>query len=158
MSRDIPLTKGKVAIVDDEDYEWLSQWKWHCSHVYAVRRPYYGPNKKRRLIYMHRLILNTPDDMEVDHINLNGLDNRRCNIRNCTRSQNVENTSVRRDNNSGKKGVGWKKSNQKWIARINQNGKHIHIGCYDNLDEAADAYYKKSVELFGEFAYRGDRP
>jgi hypothetical protein len=107
---------------------------------------------------MHRLILNTPDDMEVDHINLNGLDNRRCNIRNCTRSQNVENTSVRRDNNSGKKGVGWKKSNQKWIARINQNGKHIHIGCYDNLDEAADAYYKKSVELFGEFAYRGDRP
>src|SRR4030066_2184242 len=111
--KEIKLTRGKVAIVDDEDYEWINQWKWHCNGQGYAERHCDIPGK-RTMIKMHRLILNTPNGMETDHINHNRLDNRKSNLRVRTRSQNAINTPIRSSNTSGKKGVDWKKNVGKW--------------------------------------------
>jgi len=97
--RTIKLTQGKFAIVDDCDFEWLNQWKWHYSAGYVVSKMG-GKN-----IYLHRFILQTPPKMDTDHINHNKLDNRRKNLRVATRSQNKQNTLISRANKSGFKGV-----------------------------------------------------
>jgi hypothetical protein len=151
--KEIKLTQDKVTIVDDSDYEWLSRHKWLCDNIGYAARDTYGEGKRKR-VFMHRVIMETPDDMETDHINRNKLDNRRVNLRTCTRSQNVANTGIRRDNTSGRKGVSWDKSENKWRATININNKYIQIGRYKNIDDASEAYNKKAIELFGEFAYR----
>jgi hypothetical protein len=150
MSKEIALTHEKVAIVDDDDYERLNQWKWSANELYALRYSRKGCNGET--IFMHKVILNSPDGMEVDHINRNGLDNRKCNLRICNHSQNEANKGLRRDNTSGVKGVYWNKRYSKWHARIRLNNGRIHIGYYDNIEDATDAYQSKSKELFGEFA------
>src|SRR4030065_939634 len=104
--KEIKLTKGKVAIVDDEDYDWLMQWKWRINSIgYAMRTV--KKNGKARKIFMHRVILNTPSDMCSDHANHNRLDNRRCNLRICTKQQNQANAPAPKNNRSGGKGVSW---------------------------------------------------
>ena len=157
MSKEIKLTQGKVAIVDDEDFEYLSHWKWHIIGEYAGRSSQRNVEGKRMAILMHRIILKPPDGMDTDHINHNKLDNRKCNLRICTRSQNVANGFTRSDNKTGIKGVHWHKGVNKWIAEICINGKNQHIGVYKNKDDAANAYTIKAKELFGEFAYSGER-
>jgi hypothetical protein len=149
--KEIKLTKDKFAIVDDEDYEWLNQWKWfsHKSE-YAVRN--IRKNGKRNMLFMHSVILNPPNGMFTDHINRNKLDNRRCNLRICTKSQNTINSRTRSDNKSGIKGVCWKKDNHKWVAQISHLGGSRHIGYYKNKQDAANAYASKAREIFGEFA------
>jgi hypothetical protein len=149
--RTIQLTKGKVAIVDDCDYEYLSQWKWLYSDGYAERK--IRINEKSKHIRMHQYILFAPDGMEVDHKNRSRLDNRRDNLRICTHSQNEANRSIFPNNISGKKGVSWDKVNKKWRAVIEYNYKYIHIGRYKDINDASEAYNRKAKELFGEFAY-----
>jgi hypothetical protein len=153
MSKEIILSQGKVALVDDEDYEWLNQWKWWFNSRGYAHRIIYENGKQKGHIYMHRLILNTPSDLDVDHINHDGLDNRRSNLRQCTRSQNLANQKMRKINTSGKKGVSWHKTNKKWSANIGFNHKLIHIGYFDNICDASIAYKNKAHELYGDFIY-----
>jgi hypothetical protein len=150
--KEIKLTQGKVAIVDDCDYEYLSQWKWRFNDGYAER--YIKANGKLKHSRMHRYILDAPVGMEVDHKNRNRLDNRRENLRACTRSQNEANRNIFPNNISGKKGVSWDKVNNKWRAVVCFHRKYIHVGRYKNIDDASEAYNKKAEELFGEFAYK----
>jgi hypothetical protein len=128
----IPLTQGKFAMVDDTDYEYLMQWKWCLSaRGYAVRKT------DSRIQTMHRLLL--PTSEVVDHINRNRLDNRRCNLRGVTYTENAWNASVRSDNSSGHPGVSWSKQKRKWRSRIKAYGKDIHLGFYDSQEQASAA-------------------
>jgi hypothetical protein len=149
--KSIKLTKGYETIVDDEDFEYLSQWKWFFAHGYAVRTQNIYPDKAYQ-VRMHRIILGTPEGMDSDHINRNRLDNRRCNLRVATRSQNVANTFVEKQNKSGFKGVSWKKSNNKWCVQIRVKNKVYHIGLFVDIKEAAKAYNEVAKREFGDFA------
>jgi len=150
--KEIQLTQGKVTIVDDDMYDYLNQWKWYYNGRYAQRQQWMG-NGKEKNIHMSRLIMNAPDDMQVDHINHDKLDNRRSNLRICTGSQNCANTRKHSTNISGIKGVSWDKINNKWVARMSYQRKYINLGRYTNLDDAAEAYANGAKKYFGEFAY-----
>lgn len=143
----IPLTQGKFAIVDDEDYPELSKYKWYIARGYAVR------GFKGKTIFMHKNILNTPNGFQTDHINHNGLDNKRCNLRICTASQNQQNRQHRPDGSSKYKGVWWDKVRKKWKSQIKHNNCMIYLGYFISEKEAAKMYDIKAIELFGEFAY-----
>ncbi len=150
--RYIPLTRGKFAIVDAADYERLSKYKWLANGdehrgFYAARRV------GSRLVLMHRVIMNPPEGMVVDHIDGNGLNNRRNNLRLCTQKQNSRNSAPSRRSSSRFKGVYFNKRTRKWIATIGYNGKTIHLGSFEDEVEAAKAYDRKARELFGQFAY-----
>ena len=150
----IKLTQGKFAIVDNEDYEWLNQWKWcYNSDGYTARGQWDPVTKKIITILMHRLIMNAKKGEEVDHANHNTLDNRKCNLRICTKFQNMQNSKLQKNRSSKYKGVCWHKDNKKWKAYITYEGKRIHLGYYDIEEEAARVYDKKAIELFGKFAY-----
>ena len=134
--KQIPLTRGKVALVDDDDFEYINKYKW-CVYIcngmpYAKR----GKNKKTEL--MHRVIMNPPSDMQIDHINGNGLDNRRINLRIVTSRQNQQNRHQIKSSNYP--GVYWNKNKQKWHATIKIKGAHKHILYTENECEAATAY------------------
>lgn len=144
----IPLTKGKVALVDDGDYDYLMQWKWCDTHGYAMRRSYEKGTRKRKTILMHRVIMNTPVGLEVDHKDFNGLNNQKYNLRNCTSD---ENRRYRRGKGVSKyMGVSLhtqvkvgKKSTyfyQKWIAYIRVGSKYIYLGVHEKEEDAARAY------------------
>jgi len=156
--KQIPLTQGKFAIVDDKDYDWLNQWKWHAAKhppggYYYARRQTSRKNKKRWLISMHRQIMNVLSGMQIDHINHNSLDNRRCNLRICNQSQNNQNRSKAKNEKSSQyKGVSQRSGKKKWRAHIQLNKEPLGIGSFDNEIEAARAYDNKAKELFGEFA------
>jgi hypothetical protein len=152
--RKIALTQNKFALVDDEDYLSLCKHKW-----YAAKYPcnYYAfgkiitKNNVRLNIRMHRFILKPPPGKQVDHINGNGLDNRRCNLRVCTNSENQQNRH-KVCSNSGFKGVSWDKNENKWRTKIGVKGKTIHIGYYDEKLDAAHAYDVAANSYFGVFA------
>jgi hypothetical protein len=150
MSKEINLTHGKVAIVDEDDYEKLNKYKWSANELYALR--FSRKEGGGKTIFMHKVILGSLAGMEVDHINRDGFDNRKCNLRICTHSQNEANKGLRRDNTSGERGIYWNKRYGKWHARIRLNNIRIHIGYYDDIKNASDAYQSKAKELFGEFA------
>ena len=146
----IGLTQGRQAIVDDEDYEWLSQWKWL---LFPMDRYYYAARFSRdTFILMHRLLLDIPTGKVCDHINHDGLDNRRCNIRICTIADNLRN-SKSRGGSSQYKGVYWSKQNKAWVAQIKYNYTMYYLGKYKDEDKAAIAYNTGALELFGEYAY-----
>ncbi len=156
--RKIPLTQGKFAIVDVEDYEQLSIYKWFAVKYgrcfYAARKGISKTTRRKtRSIPMHRQILNVPDDKVVDHINHNGLDNRKANLRIVTVLQNSWNARKQNGNLSSKyKGVSLTKRTRRWKAKISYKGKNIYLGCFDDEYSAAKAYDKKAAELFGEYA------
>ena len=146
----IALTKGKIAIVDAEDYELLKQYKWHsiCSDgsFYAYRC------RNKKSISMHRMLMNAPKGKVVDHIDGNGLNNRRSNLRICTVSENIRN-SRGRHKTSKYKGVHWNKRAGKWVSSITEKGKYEFLGHFDDEAEAAKIYDKRAKRLFGEYAY-----
>jgi hypothetical protein len=148
-SRLIPLTQGKFAIVDTDDYEWLSEHKWH---VVAPGKQYAGRKEGGRTIYMHREIMKPPPGKIVDHIDGNGFHNRRRNMRNCTNQQNMQNIIKAPRATSRYKGVHYDKRPRTWSAKICHNGKSIHLGTFPTDTEAARAYDRKARELFGDFA------
>jgi hypothetical protein len=151
----IPLKQGKYALVDDADYEWLKQYKWAAYK--GVRTYYAGRNEKDgtgkfRFINMHRAIMKTPKGLETDHIDGDGLNNQRSNLRVCTAAQNQHNRSPHKNCSSRYKGVSWKKSGKKWVVRIHCNYQSKHVGVFADEVEAARAYDKAAKEAFGEFA------
>lgn len=149
----VSLTRGYVALMDVDDAAFISQWSWSClalpsGHFRAVRRE----NGARRFFYMHREILGT-NAPEVDHINGWGLDNRRSNLRACSRRQNGRNQRPQRRRTSSKfKGVYFDAARDKWQAYINVDGKRHRLGRFDNAADAARAYDEKASELHGAFA------
>ncbi len=149
----IPLTKGKYAIVDDDDYEYLMQWKWHVSQqgtAYYAARSRYSP-EHTATISMHRFLMEAPSSKQVDHINHDGLDNQKKNLRLCSRNQNQQNRkSFTAGTTSKHKGVHLHRG--KWQVSIKKNGKGVCLGAYVEEDDAGRAYDKKARELFGEFA------
>ncbi|MCJ7458336.1 MAG: AP2 domain-containing protein [candidate division Zixibacteria bacterium] len=153
--KEILLTQGKVAIVDDEDFEELNKYKWdaHISwHTYYVERGVYDRETgKVKIIKMHRQIMGFPEGKEIDHINHNGMDNRKCNLRSCEHWQNKKNGLLYKTNTSGFRGVSWYKRSQKWRAYFYRESTQKTIGYFDNIIEAARAYDEKAKEL-GEFA------
>ena len=152
--KQIPLTQEKFTLVDDDMFDYLNQWKWCVKkdkHLfYAVRGP--ERNGINKQILMHRVIMTPPKDLEVDHRNSDGLDNKRQNLRICTHSQNQQNARKRSNCTSKHKGVCWHKSYKKWRANIMIKGRNIYLGCRESEIECAQLYDKKAIELFGEFA------
>lgn len=158
MSKKIPLSQGKFAIVDDEDYEYLNQWKWSIVsdsiNQYAIRRLSTSIDKKRRTIRMHRLVLDVIDKkLVVDHINGNTLDNRKSNLRVCTQLENNKNVNkIKSNNKTGYKGVLWHKRDRIYEAFIGLNGKRIYLGRFHDIIEAVKAYNEAALKYHGEFA------
>ena len=148
----IKLTKGLQAIVSDLDYSYLNKFKWCVSYsgktiAYAVRRV------NKRNVSMQNFLLNPAKNYIVDHINGDTLDNRRKNLRICNRRQNNQNRNVQKNKKNCKyKGVYWDQSNKKYKTFITSEGKDYWIGRFKSEKEAALAYNKKAVELFGKFA------
>lgn len=146
----IPLTQGQFAQVNDEDFEWLNQWKWTAdksySTFYAVRI------EEGKKVYMHRRIMNTPIGFECDHKDRNGLNNLRVNLRNTTHRQNLTNTSVRKGCSSKFKGVCFNLKRQVFQSYISAEGKHIYLGFSKDEITAARLYDIAAKKYFGEFA------
>lgn len=154
--RIIQITKGLITIVDEEDYEKLMQHSWfvHKSHhcCYAARLKH--GNKKDRIIQMHReiLCLSYHDGNIVDHINRDGLDNRKCNLRIVFPSLNRYNSRMMSINTSGYRGVSWHKQDRRWRANIGVKGKQIWCGQFTDRISAALAYDKAAIRYYGNDA------
>jgi hypothetical protein len=152
--KQIQLTHGRIALVDDQDYKELSRFRWFAKTEggisYAVRNSI--ADGQRRTIRMHTQIMNPPRGKVCDHINHNGLDNQRSNLRVCTHSENCKNQKKPRDAKTSQyKGVYFLKEVNKWRARIGDGGKY-NLGRFLDEIEAARAYDLKARELYGEFA------
>ena len=149
--KEIKLTQGKVALVDDDDFEALSQFKWYANKIgktfYVVRKS--KDDGKWKTIYMHNEIM---CGKGIDHMDGNGLNNQRSNLRFCTHQENMMNQRKQGNRSSIYKGVSFFKRDNNWEAYININRKRIRLGNFDSEVESAKAYNDKAIELFGEFA------
>lgn len=152
----IPLTKGKEALVDDQDYEYLMQWKWCINGGYAGRRA------RPHFYYMHKEIatkrLGFPSELKADHINGNPLDNRRGNLRPATQQMNGINAGLCSANSSGFKGVSLCNKTKTWAAYVHVRDQKHHLGYFDSKVDAAKAYNKAAKKHFGEFAWLNPIP
>jgi len=160
-ARLLPLSQNKFTIVDPDDYPRLNQYKWCVSKTthtnYAMRRTkgkrVNGRRVGRKVIMMHRFILAAPKNLVVDHINHNGLDNRKLNLLLCTRAENCRNRRPFSLKGSRYKGVSWDKKRKLFLASIRCKGKYYNLGRFKSEIKAARAYDKKAKELFGQYAY-----
>lgn len=157
--KEIQLSKGYVALVDDEDYErCMEGTKWyanveHCAdgsiwNVYAMRTIPKG-NGKRTSQQMHNFITGRKGD---DHRDGNGLNNQRYNLRAATILQNTSSRRLNKNNISGYKGVSWDKRGSMWLATIRVSTKRFHLGYFSDILDAARAYDRAALKYFGEFA------
>lgn len=157
MQRDsitIPLSQGMFVVIDADDlplvegYAWVAARRRHVWYAIAnVRQPHGGSTA----VLMHRLILDAPKGMQVDHKDGDGLNNRRSNIRLCTPSQNQQNRVRREPNATGYFGIYYIPKARRWVANIKHQRKRIYIGCFSTPEAAAIAYDERARELFGEF-------
>lgn len=155
MTMTITLSNGERTKVDFVDFFRFAVYKWTASSsgngTYATSRRGGKPNSK--LVKLHREIMNAPVGLEVDHINGDPLDNRRSNLRLCSRQQNSQAKHRKCATATSRyRGVSWNSNNQTWKAQIGHNSRRIHIGEFDDEIEAAKAYDAKARELFGEWA------
>lgn len=150
-TKTIKVGKSFTAIVDEQDYEivsarlWFSSRKLHCRYARTVL-------EDGRTLSMHRLILGTNSTLDVDHINGNGLDNRRENLRVCTRSENLQNSRKHCKSSSRFKGVYWEPRRKRWVAQIRHNKVKKYLGSFGSEVDAAAAYDSAAKNLFGDFA------
>jgi hypothetical protein len=149
----VPLTRGFEALIDAADAPLISRWSWH---VILSRKTQYAVltlrDKGERIAFsMHRLLISAPRGVYVDHINGNGLDNRRSNLRLCSNVQNSYNAGLRKDNTSGFKGVAFHKTSGKWQAFIKVDGRRLCLGTFIDKDDARQAYQQASSNFHGEF-------
>lgn len=149
----ISLTQGKHALVDDEDFAELNKYKWCASKgvttFYAIRTVSTKDIPKHK-VWMHRELMKTPKNLMTDHIDGDGLNNQKSNLRICTSAQNQANSTIRKDNTTGYKGVSFKQG--KYHATISANCKQIHLGVFETKEEARDAYLKASKKYHKEFS------
>ena len=155
--KEIALTQGKTALVDDEDYEQLNRFNWCISRAgklfYAMRNSPRIKGKRHR-IYMHHVVIGTPPTgLQVDHENGMGVDNRKENLRFVTRRQNTQNKQNIKKS-SKYPGVYWNKNEKKWRAHITIKGKSKHLGYFTDEKEAFEAY-KQAVNKIGEKMVEG---
>lgn len=149
--KEILLTGGLVALVDDEDWPEVRQHNWHAQKSDTTYYALTGANGTAR-VSLHRMITKASPDQTVDHEDGNGLNNQRGNLRVCTREQNSANRRLNVNNKSGYKGVCWVKRRGKWLAQININKKHYTLGAFTDPWDAAQAYNKAALAAWGEFA------
>lgn len=152
----IPLTQNKVALVDDCDAEKVLHHKW-CASKSTGNNSFYATSSiwvggRGKTIFMHRVIMEPPQNLCVDHINGNGLDNRRANLRICSTRENLRNSILSAANTTGYKGVSFNRNAKKFQARIEFNYRSRHIGYFKTAIEAARAYDQEAIKLFGKFA------
>lgn len=166
--KEIELSKGFKVIIDDEDYEELIKYNWQlreptkdCLIKYCFRtipredgQKYANGKTKRTMLQMHRQLLSCPLGYVIDHINGDGLDNRKTNLRVASKSQNQFNRSININNKSGCKGVS--KFGKKWRARYQAYGVDTHIGLFNTFEQAKLAYDSVIIEIHREFARLND--
>ncbi len=149
----IPLSKGKTALVSDEDFKYLSRFKWYAGHTnpwqwYAYRNAWVAGRKT--MLTMHRHIMGSPRGMDVDHRDGDGLNNTRENLRICTRSENLQNRKLNANNTSGYRGV--LKYKNRWLVQMTIAGKRRRLGLFATAEEAAQAYNEAARRHYGQFA------
>lgn len=150
---EVPLTRGQVALVDDDD-AWVLRHRWHALRrsdgrgFYAARNL---PRPARGTVYLHRVLMEAPAGVEVDHVSGDGLDCRKANLRLATHRDNAANTQRVVVARSGFKGVRQTAAGR-WRAYIKNHGRQLHLGHFDSPEEAARAYDEAAVRLFGQFA------
>lgn len=153
---------GNFALVDDDVFDFISKYSWMVGKdIYARRGQKIKGTRKSITKYMHRDIIlfyegNIPINSQIDHINMDRLDNRRSNLRVATRSQNHMNMNKNFNNKSGYKGVFLDKKSNRWFGNIKINQKNIYLGTFDNKLDAALAYNQAAQKYFGEFARLND--
>jgi len=154
----IALTKGYACLIDAEDFDKVMAVakRWHASTqgsgIYATTKIRIGGKQRHQSI--HRVVMDAPSEMLVDHINHDTLDNRKANLRIVTKQQNQCNVLPRKGNWSKYKGVCYNTRVNRWVAYINHLGKREYLGYFNNEMDAAMAYDKASIRLHGEFGYR----
>lgn len=145
------IIEGKVFYFDKEDYNLIKDYYWNVFKGYVVSET----NKQDVKTRMHRLIMNCIDkNLDVDHINHNTVDNRKENLRIVTRSQNQMNMQGRSNNTSGVAGVIFNKNANKWAVAIQKDNKRIHLGVFDNFDEAVKVRKEAEIKYFGDYRYK----
>jgi len=165
MSKEVYLTKGKVAVVDDEDFPLVSKFKWYAfkaGYVWYAARKERGKSIGRKCILMHRFLLALPPALhpQVDHRNRDGLDNQRHNLRLSNQSQNRANSVILVRKSSAYRGVTWDRVKKQWKAQIQKNRVHHNLGWFASEIEAAGVFDVAAKDLHGDFAvlnFRGGK-
>ena len=161
LMKQIPLTQDKFTLVDDENFEELNKYKWTYMKGYAIRG--IGGRKNRRTLYMHREIIKTPEEMFTDHIDRDGLNNQKSNLRIVDKSKNMFNSKISSRNKSGYKGVHKMVHKAKykdkiyfyplWRVQITIKGKTIPVGKFKKIEDAIEARRKAEIKYFKEYRY-----
>ncbi len=159
----IPLTRGKAATIDSDDYLRVAGYQWRANkarggHIYYAMANLPRREGRRSCVLLHRIVANAPDEVEIDHIDGDGLNCRRNNLRRATRQQNACNRRRRRNFASRFKGVLRAETRNRWIAKIRANNRAYYLGTFDSQEEAARAYSDAAIELHGEFAQSSSPP